>query len=266
MAGQILAERLGWPIERVSVIAGDTRHVPGGWITAGSRSAVHVGSATSVAASAARGMLLERAGDVLEAAPADLVLADGAVSVRGLPSRSVSVTDLLRDEPLEVVRSWKTETGTSWEPSCQTADVAVDPETGAVSVRRYVVVHDSGREINPRIIEGQLQGGIVHGIGYALLEEVRYDDEATLRTPTFLDYTLASAPEVAFVPDLVSQESLTGFNPEHVKGVGEAGTIPAPAAILSAIESALRTRYPALQLDELPVTPQRLWAAIARCR
>ncbi|MFZ0215424.1 MAG: molybdopterin cofactor-binding domain-containing protein, partial [Candidatus Dormiibacterota bacterium] len=266
MAGQILADRLGWPLDRVRVIAGDTRHVPGGMVTAGSRSAVHVGSAVSLAATAAQQALLLRAGEALEAATGDLVLEEGVVSVRGVPGRTVTAIELLDGEPLDVMRAWVTETGTSWSASCHAAEVDVDPETGLVVVRRYVVVHDSGREINPRLVEGQLHGGIAHGIGYGLFEEALYDVDGTFRASSFLDYTIASAPEIAFAPELISRETLTGFNPEHVKGVGEAGTIPAPAAILSAIEAALRPRWPGLQLDQLPVTPERLVAAITRAR
>lgn len=262
-AGQVLAERLGWPLERVRVFAGDTRSVPGGGVTAGSRSAVHVGSAISVTAVAVREELLRRAGERLEVAASDLVLGLGMVAVRGVPGRALAATELLDGAPLDITRSWETQTGTAWAASCHAVEVEVDPETGHVAVVRYVVVHDSGREINPRLVEGQLHGGLVHGIGYALFEEALYDGEGRFQTSTFLDYTLASAPEIAFVPELVSQESHTGFNPESVKGVGEAGTIPAPAAVLSAIENALRPTHPRVRLDRIPVTPERLLTALA---
>lgn len=261
-AAQVLVERLGWPLDRVRVIAGDTRGISGGGVTAGSRSAVHVGSATSVTAVAAREELLRRAGDRLEAAPQDLTLEAGVISVRGVPGRAIAATDVLLDGPVEVTRAWETGTGTSWAASCHAVEVEVEPETGHARVLRYVLVHDSGREINPRLVEGQLHGGLVHGIGYALFEEAVYDAEGQFLTASFLDYTLASAPEIPFVPDLVSQESYTGFNPESVKGVGEAGTIPAPAAIVSALENALRPAHPGLALDRIPVTPERLVAAL----
>ncbi len=263
-AAQVLVERLGWPLDRVRVFAGDTRGIAGGGVTAGSRSAVHVGSATSVTAVAARDELLRRAGERLEVASPDLALAGGVISVRGVPQRTIAAVDLLDGEPLEVTRAWETRTGTSWAASCHAVEVEVDPETGQVRVLRYVLVHDSGREINPRLVEGQLHGGLVHGIGYALFEEALYGDDGQFRAASFLDYTLASAPEIAFFPELVSQESHTDFNPESVKGVGEAGTIPAPAAVVSAIEDALSPRYPRVALDRLPVTPERLVVALRR--
>ncbi len=263
-AAQVLVERLSWPLDRVRVFAGDTRGISGGGVTAGSRSAVHVGSATSVTAVAVRDELLRRAGERLEVAPQDLALERGVVSVRGVPQRTIAAVDLLDGEPMEVARAWETRTGTSWASSCHAAEVEVDPETGQVRVLRYVLVHDSGREINPRLVAGQLHGGLAHGIGYALFEEALYDDDGQFRAASFLDYTLASAPEIAFVPELVSQESHTDFNPESVRGVGEAGTIPAPAAIVSAIEEALRPHHPRVVLDRLPVTPERLLVAIGR--
>ncbi|MBO0708906.1 MAG: xanthine dehydrogenase family protein molybdopterin-binding subunit, partial [Candidatus Dormibacteraeota bacterium] len=179
-----------------------------------------------------------------------------------VPHRSIAATELLDGEPVEVTRAWETGTGTSWAASCHAVEVEVEPETGHARVLRYILVHDSGREINPRLVEGQLHGGLVHGIGYALFEEALYDPDGQFQTASFLDYTLASAPEIAFVPELVSQESFTDFNPESVKGVGEAGTIPAPAAVVSALEDALRPRHPELALDRIPVTPERLLDAM----
>lgn len=258
MAGQVLAERLGWPLKRIRVVAGDTRAVRGGGLTAGSRSAVHVGNAVAQAAVAARDELLRRAADVLEAAPSDLVLEDGVVRVRGVPGRSVPATAALCGETLDVTRTWDTATGTSWACSCHAADVAVDPETGAVSVCRYVIVHDSGREINPLIVEGQLHGGLVHGLGYALFEEAVFSADGDFLSATFLDYAMPSAPEVAFEPRLEARESHTPFNPEGVKGVGEAGTIPAPAAIAAAVEAAVRARNPRARVRLVPLTSDRV--------
>jgi aerobic carbon-monoxide dehydrogenase large subunit len=266
MAGQVLAERLGWPLDRVRVVAGDTRHLPGGGLTAGSRSAVHVGNATALVATAAREALLERAAALLEAAPHDLVLADGVVGVRGAPGRALPVTDALDGETLDVTRAWETTTGTAWASGCHAAEVAVDPETGAVEVLRYVIVHDSGREINPLLVEGQLHGGLAHGIGYALYEEVAFSPEGDFLTGTFLDYAVPSAPEIAFEPVLVARESHTDFNPEGVKGVGEAGTIPAPATIAAAVEAALRRVRPEVRVRSVPLTSDRVRTLLAAPR
>lgn len=258
MAGQVLAERLGWPLDRIRVTAGDTRMVPRGGVTAGSRSAVHVGNATALAATAARLALLERASEMLEAAPSDLVLEDGVIGVRGAPGRSLPATEALGGELLDVTRTWDTATGTAWACSCHAAEVAVDPDTGAIAVCRYVIVHDSGREINPLLVEGQLHGGLVHGLGYALYEEAVFGPEGDFQTATFLDYAMPSAPEVAFEPVLVARESHTEFNPESVKGVGEAGTIPAPATIAAAVEAALRRIRPGVRIGTVPITSARV--------
>jgi CO/xanthine dehydrogenase Mo-binding subunit len=136
----------------------------------------------------------------------------------------------------------------------------VDPETGAVSLLDYVIAHDPGRAINPRVVEGQVHGGLVHGLGYALFEDLPYRDDGSLAGSTFLDYLLAAAPEMPVEPRLLHFESATSQNAEGFRGVGEAGTIPAPAALLSAIEAALATFGITARLDVLPATP----ATIAR--
>jgi carbon-monoxide dehydrogenase large subunit len=136
--------------------------------------------------------------------------------------------------------------------------VAVDPETGHVEVLRYVVAHDVGKSINPLMVEGQMQGGFAHGLGYALYESAIYDPDGTFRTASFLDYTIVSAAEVAVEPVLVHIETPTDANPEGFKGAGESGTIPVPAAISSAVEDAVRKRKPDAVIDAIPISPDRL--------
>ena len=258
MAAQVAADRLGWPFEKIRVTAGDTANTPPADLTAGSRSAVQVGNATARAATAMRKRLLERAGDVLEADAADLVIEDGVIGVRGAPSKSVPVSEVVPAEGLEVLESFDPKRPLTYSSGCHAAVVAVDPETGQVEILRYVIAHDTGKAINELIVEGQMHGGYAHGVGYALHEAAIYDPDGSFRTASFLDYTIVSTGEVAAVPELVHIETPTDANPEGFKGAGESGTIPAPAAISSAVENALRKRKPDAVVDHLPITSDRI--------
>ena len=257
MAALVVAERLGWPFEKIRVTAGDTRHVPFALLTAGSRSAVMVGNAAAQAATAMRKRVLERAAEALEADVQDMVLEDGVIGVRGAPARRVPATDVLPDEGLEVFESFDPKRPLAFSSGCHAAVVAVDPETGHVEVLKYVIAHDTGQAINPVTLEGQLHGGYAHGLGYALYEAAIYDADGTYRTASFLDYTIVSAGEVS-EPELVHIETPTDANPEGFKGAGESGTIPVPAAIANAVEDALRKRRPDAVVDRLPITPDRI--------
>lgn len=257
MVALVVAERLGWPLEKIRVTAGDTRHVPFALLTAGSRSAVMVGNAAAQAGAAMRKRVLERAGDALEADVQDMVLEDGVIGVRGAPARSVPATDVLPDEGLEVFESFDPKRPLTFSSGCHAAVVAVDPETGQVEVLRYVIAHDTGKAINPVTLEGQLHGGYAHGLGYALYEAAVYDADGSYRTASFLDYTIVSTGEVG-EPELVHIETPTDANPEGFKGAGESGTIPVPAAIANAVEDALRKRNPDAVVDRLPITSDRI--------
>jgi carbon-monoxide dehydrogenase large subunit len=258
MAAQVTADRLGWPIDRIEVTAGDTEHVPFALLTAGSRSAVMVGNAASRAAAAMRKLLLERAGEVLEADVQDLVLEDGVIGVRGAPARQLRAADVVPAEGLEVLESFDPKRPLTFASGCHAAQVAVDPETGQVDVLRYVIAHDTGRPINSRMVEGQLHGGYAHGLGYALFEAAIYDRDGMYRSSSFLDYTIVSAGELGVTPVLVHIETPTDSNPEGFKGAGESGTIPVPAAIANAVEDALRKRNPDAIVDRLPITSDRI--------
>ena len=258
MVALVAAERLGWPFEKIRVTAGDTRHVPFALLTAGSRSAVQVGSATAQAATAMRKRLLERAGEVLEADVQDLVLENGVIGVRGTPSRQVPAIEVLPDEGLEVLETFDPKRPLTFSSGCHAAVVAIDPETGQVEVLRYVIACDAGKMINPLTLEGQLHGGYAHGLGYALYEAAIYDADGTYRTPSFLDYTIVSTGEVGVSPDLLHLETPADTNPEGFKGAGESGTIPVPAAISNAVEDALRKRNPNAVVDRLPITSDRI--------
>jgi aerobic carbon-monoxide dehydrogenase large subunit len=258
---QVAADRLGWPIERVEVHAGDSRDVPFSFVTAGSRSALEVGNSVALSAASARRMLLERASQKLEVASEDLVIdADGA-GVRGVPDRRVSLQDLIGDG-LEAMEVWDSKGKKAWASSCHAAVLSVDVETGAVDIERYVIAHDSGRPINPMTLEGQLHGGYAHGLGYALFEEALYSGDGNFQSPSFLDYTVVSAPELRAEPELIHTETHSTHNPEGFRGAGEAGTIAVPAAIANAIEDALYAMGYEGAVDSVPVTPMKLWNLI----
>ena len=258
IAAQVAADRLGWQLDKIEVTAGDTEHVPFALLTAGSRSAVMVGNATARAATAMRKKLLDRAGEVLEADVQDLVLEDGIIEVRGAPAKRMPATDVVPDEGLEVLESFDPGRPLTFSSGCHAAVVSVDPETGHVEVVRYVIVHDTGKAINTRLVEGQMHGGYAHGLGYALYESAVYEPDGTFRSASLLDYTIVSAAEVAVLPELIHMDTPTDTNPEGFKGAGESGTIPVPAAIANAVEDALRKRNPEAVVDRLPITPDRI--------
>jgi carbon-monoxide dehydrogenase large subunit len=258
MVALVAADRLGWAFDKIRVTTADTQHVPFALLTAGSRSAVQVGNAAAKAATAMRKVILERAGDVLEADVRDLVLEDGVIGVRGSPAKQVPATDVLPDQGLEVLESFDPERPLAFSSGCHAAVVAVDPETGQVEVLRYVIAHDTGKAINPVTLEGQLHGGFAHGLGYALHEAAVYDADGSYRTASFLDYSIVTTGEVGVTLELISSETPTDANPEGFKGAGESGTIPAPAAISNAVEDALRRRNPDAVVDRLPITSDRI--------
>ncbi|MBO0689012.1 MAG: molybdopterin-dependent oxidoreductase, partial [Candidatus Dormibacteraeota bacterium] len=259
---QVVADRLGWPLEHVQVHAGDTTQVRHGMNTAGSRSALEVGNAAALAGTSARRRLLELASERLEAEPADLELGPQGAAVQGAPASLVPLAEVVGPEGLDVEETYQS--GKASASGCHAALVELDMATGTPRLLRYVIAHDSGREINPLIVEGQLHGGWAHGLGYALFEEAAYDPDGNLTAASFLDYAIVSAAEVAAPLELRQVSSPVLGNPEGFKGVGEAGTIPAPAAIVAAIEDALRRSGADVELCELPLTPARLWAAASR--
>ena len=264
MAAQITADRLGWPIERIQVTAADTSHVPFALLTAGSRSAVQVGNATSMAATALRRRILERAGEALEAEAGDLVIENGVIAVRGVPTKHVSLSEVVPDEGLEVLETFSPKRPIAYSSGCHAAAVAVDPDTGQIEVLRYVIAHDTGKPINEMMVEGQMHGGLAHGIGYALFEAAVYDSDGTYRTPSFLDYSIVTTGELVADLRLVHIDTPTDANPEGFKGAGESGTIPVPAAISGAVENALRKVRPDAVIDRLPITSDRVLEILGR--
>src|SRR5881409_146079 len=246
---QVAADALGIPLEWVTVVGGDTAAIPFGVGTFASRSAVNAGSSIHVAAGRVRDKLAAVAGALLEAAPADIEIADGTVSVRGAPATAIPIGRLIQaalptfakpgiaspDFEATVYHHQPTVTYTS---AVHVAHVDVDPGTGAVKLLRYLVAHDCGRVINPVIVEGQIHGGVAQGVGGALLEEMVYDEQAQLLTGTFMDYLVPTAMELPPI-ETVHLEYPSPRNPLGVKGIGEGGAISPPAAIANAVEDAL---------------------------
>ena len=246
---QVVAETLSVAPEQVVVESGRSDRFAWGVGTFASRSAVIGGSAALGAARAVRARALNLASDELEAAPEDLVLADGAVHVKGAPQMAVTLAALARAaDPINTLES-----GT--EPGLRAADyyrspdgafasgvhgliVVVDAATGMVEIEKYVVVHDCGAMINPSIVEGQILGGTAQGIGGAFYEKLRFDEAGQPLVTTFMDYLIPTAMEIPPI-EIIHMESRSSLNPLGVKGVGEGGAIPAAAAFAGAVEDAL---------------------------
>jgi carbon-monoxide dehydrogenase large subunit len=269
---QVVADEVGVPIESVRVVHGDTALSPYGTGTYGSRSTVLAGGAGILASRDVRDKLLRIAAHQLEADAADLVVQDGRVAVRGMPDRHVTVRAVAKAayggvkqlprgmEPgLEVTRFYDPFHGTA-STATHMAVVEVDAGTFHVRILRYLVAEDCGRVINPLVVDGQVHGGVAQGVGAALLEEVVYDGEGQLLTGTLMDYLVPTASEI---PEMevhhieTPSPALGGF-----RGMGEGGTIGAPAALANALNDALSGV--GIEVNELPVTPERLFRLARR--
>jgi aerobic carbon-monoxide dehydrogenase large subunit len=268
---QLVADHLGADIDRIAVHQGDTEGTPYAFGTGGSRSGPVLGAAVRQAAMAAREKVVAIAAHLLEAAPDDLDVADGVVSVRGTPTRSVTLADVARAayvtldalppgmEPgLEVVSRYRAP-GFMFSNACHVCTVEVDAVTGAVSILRYVVSEDCGVMINPAIVEGQIDGGVVQGIGGVLLEEFIYDEAGNPLTTTFLDYLVPTAADVPIVEH--GHVETPALTPGGYKGVGEGGAIGAPAAVANAVNDALA--HLGVSVFSLPMSPANVGGAIA---
>lgn len=258
---QVVAEHLDWPVDKVDVFVGDSDSVAASANTAGSRSALEVGNAAAAVARSARKLLLERAQAALEAHPEDISVGPEGAMVHGAPENRVELGSLVAEE-LEAQETFQS--SGAYTSACHAVVLRVDPETATVEILRYAIAHDCGRSINPLLVRGQLQGGLVHGLGYALMEQAVYQSDGTFSTANFADYTIPGRGiPVTVTPRFVEVRSeLHGNNPEGFKGVGETGTIPTPAAVASAIEDALRRLGSEVVLTEIPLTPTRLFDAL----
>jgi aerobic carbon-monoxide dehydrogenase large subunit len=267
---QIAAAELGVDPDRVFVIAADTTLLPYGNGTGGSRVAANAGPAVARTAREVAGKARVVAAEMLECAPADVVLAAGRAHVAGLPERGVALGDLSRAAVrsktllrearpgLQACGYFAPETVT-FAFGAQACAVEVDVETGRVRILRYLAAHDCGRAINPMIVDGQLHGGLAGGIGTALMEDIVYDADGQLLTGSLMDYAIPSAA------DLPSFETRSLAFPSTrndlgIKGVGESAIIAPPAAIANAVEDALHSR--GADILEVPITPSRVWRAL----
>jgi carbon-monoxide dehydrogenase large subunit len=266
---QIIADEIGVTPDVIKVTHGDTDRSPYGWGTFGSRSLVISGGATLIAARKVRAKLLTIASHMLEAAPGDIVLENGMAKVAGT-DRSVSIAKMAREAYTQThrfkgeIEPGLTETG-SYDPpgtfsnACHVAIVEVEVETGHVAIENFLVAEDAGRIINPMIAEGQVHGGIAQGIGNALLEEIVYDESGGILTANLADYMLPTAREIPPI-ELHHIETPSTTSITQAKGLGEGGSIGAPAAVINAINDALTPFN--VQIDEMPATPQRIRAAL----
>ncbi|PZG03792.1 aerobic carbon-monoxide dehydrogenase large subunit, partial [Nonomuraea aridisoli] len=283
---QIAATELGVPIERVSVVTGDTRRFGYAVGTFASRAAVVSGNAIALACRKVREKALRIAADALEADPADLEIADGMVHVAGAPQASIPLSTVavlanpLRyafdeeaaratqfsataapdrppvaegEEPGLEGRDYYSPIRSTFAAGMHAAIVETDPDTAEIRVVRYAVVHDCGKLINPMIVEGQIHGGVAQGIGGALYERMVYDQHGQLVNASFMDFLMPYATEVPRV-ETAHLETPSPLNPLGIKGAGEAGVIPVSAVIASAVEDA-----EGVPIDRMPISPSDLF-------
>jgi CO/xanthine dehydrogenase Mo-binding subunit len=271
---QVVASELKVGLEAIDVVYGDTDRVPFGIGAFASRGAVVGGSSAHAAVGKLKQKLFRLAAQELEAAEDDLELVEGGVQVRGVPARRLSLATLARAalpgrplpdemEPgLAASAVWNVDHMTYPGGAC-VCTVEVDAETGHVAVRDFAVAYDIGRAINPVIVEGQIHGGIAQGIGGALLEEIRYDEDGQPLCTSFMDYLLPSSMEVPTRISVILDESTpTPLNPLGAKGAGEAGITGVGACIANAVSDALQAF--GVEITRLPITPAGLRRLIAR--
>jgi carbon-monoxide dehydrogenase large subunit len=265
---QIAASQLGIPFEKISVRYGDTDVIPQGIGTMGSRITPIGGAGVKTVSVKILDRARRIAAHLLEAAPEDIEVVNGAFSVRGTPSRSVEWSEV----------AWKSfqalEIPSDMEPGCLDSTVfqqvsnfsfpsgaygcvlEIDRETGLIRVRTMYLVDDCGIVINPMLAEGQVHGGVAQGVAQALYEQVVYDEAGNLLTGSFLDYLVPSAPEIPdFVDSFICSPSPS--NPLGAKGIGESGSVGAPPAVVNAVVDALS--HLGVRHIDMPVTPEKVW-------
>ena len=270
---QIVADALGVTPDRVCVLHGDTAIVPSGGGTGSTRGTVVGGSALYVVAQQARQYLVQQASSMLSCASEEIVLQDGRIFDRRQPAQAITVADLVAAVGHETPGLPGSATGLQFTGrfvlgtpyqnphafSAHVAVVEVDRATGEVNIVRYVAVHDCGHIINPLLVQGQVHGGIVQGIGQALWEGMVYSPDGQPLTGSLLDYAL---PVAAGLPEMVTDtiETPSPMNPLGIKGVGELPTVAAPAAVANAVLDALSS-FGVRHIDT-PLTSEKIWHAM----
>ncbi|MGH9001248.1 MAG: xanthine dehydrogenase family protein molybdopterin-binding subunit [Acidimicrobiia bacterium] len=272
---QIVSDQLGVPMEDIEILANDTMLVPFGNMTGGSRSLAVEGSALAVTCEKVVNKARTLAAHLFEAAEDDVEFAGGAFSVKGVPSRTLQLTDLAYTASFETQHlpdGMEANLGaeTCWDPpnftfpfGSRVVVVEVDTETGGVEILRFVAVDDCGNQLNPMIVDGQVHGGLVQGIGQALFEHAAYDEHGNPLAASLADYLMPSAAEV---PSFVVGSTVTPSpsNPLGAKGVGESGVMGAAPAVISAVVDALAPL--GVTNITMPATPEKVWRAIEAAR
>jgi carbon-monoxide dehydrogenase large subunit len=270
---QVVSEMIGIDAEMVEVVHGDTSKVPMGMGTYGSRSIAVGGSAMVRATEKIIKKAKKIASHLMEAAEADIELKDGMFSVAGT-DKSLAWGDVTlaayvpHNYPLEDIEPGLEETAFydpanfTYPSGAYACEVEVDPDTGKVSIERFAAADDFGNIINPMIVDGQVHGGIAQGIGQALLEHCIYDDNGQLLSASYMDYAMPRADDVPFYDVDHSCQTPCTHNPLGVKGCGEAGAIGSPPAVVNAVVDALRSGGTSVTHIDMPLSPQRVWAAM----
>jgi carbon-monoxide dehydrogenase large subunit len=267
---QILSDLLGVPFDRIRMVEGDSDRMAFGGGSGGSRSVMFVSTALSESATIVIDRGKQIASHVLEASARDIEFKAGRFIIAGT-DRSIGLLDVaarlraglkLPDgvpNSLDVDHVVKDPVPSAFPNGCHIAEVEVDPETGAANVVRYTAVNDLGTIVNPLLVEGQVQGGVVQGLGQVLLEQAVYDSDGQLVTGSFMDYAMPRAHDAPMI-NIVSHPVPTKSNPLGAKGCGEAGTSGGLPSVANAVIDAL-SEYDIRHL-EMPMTPARIWQAI----
>jgi carbon-monoxide dehydrogenase large subunit len=272
---QIAAEQLGVRCEDVDVVTGDSDQFHWGTGTFASRGAVVAGNAVNEAAKSVREKAVRLAAERLGATEDEVELVDGKARVKADPARSIALGELAKlanpmrgavkpgTEPgLEATRYFGPFRGAT-ASGCHAMILEIDRETFQIDVKKYVVVHDCGRVLNPLIVDGQVHGGVAQGIGNAYFEQLVYGENGQLLNASFMDFLLPTALDVPRV-EVGHEETVSPLNPLGTKGAGEAGAIPVGALFAQAVEDALA--IPGLEILEIPLKPSRLWEITQEAR
>jgi carbon-monoxide dehydrogenase large subunit len=283
---QIVADELGVPIGDIEVVTGDTRAFGYAVGTFASRAAVMSGSAIALAARAARAKAIGVAAAALEASPEDMEISDGMVRIKGDPDSGIAIgTVAVLSNPLRYAfdeaaqaatqfaggdiskppvaegeapgiegREFFSPVRSTFASGMHAAIVETDPQTAEIKVLRYCVVHDCGTLINPRIVEGQIHGGVAQGVGGALYERMAYDETGQLQNASFMDFLMPYVSEVPAAIEIDHLETPSPLNPLGIKGAGEAGVIPSAAVFAAAIEDA-----EGIPITSMPISPSDLY-------
>ncbi|HLH91541.1 MAG TPA: xanthine dehydrogenase family protein molybdopterin-binding subunit [Xanthobacteraceae bacterium] len=272
---QIAADQLGCTPDDITVVTSDTAATGLGVGSFAARTAVNAGSSVHLAAKEAADKVRRFAAAMMEVAEGDIEIENGFAKVAGsdvkksfreIAARAVGMPGFsMAGGPMPGLEATShfTPDQSTYANGTHVAEVEVDPETGEVTILRYLVQHDCGRIINPMVVEGQVIGGVIHGIGNAFFERMLYDEGAQPTSTTFADYLLPLSTDSPNI-DIIHSETPSPLNPLGLKGAGEAGTIPAIATLLSAVENALEPF--GVHITEAPITPQRIVALLAEAK